>query len=125
MSSLCAYVLSQIGDNEKANEVFRENIDIVEDFIDQGSTNPLHKYNLAASYAFTGKREKALDILNELPYWYVTYGLLQIDPMFNSLRKNQKFLRILKRQSDEMMQFRKEAQLDDHWVVINRFLDNI
>jgi TolB-like protein/Flp pilus assembly protein TadD len=61
-------------------------------------TGPYHQHLLARIYVLTGEPEKALAILEQLlkiPYDAVSPGFLRIDPNFDALRGNPKFLKLL------------------------------
>ena len=95
-----AYVYSEVGEKEKANEFF----DQVEQFkikaielskaIDYNAN-----YDLAGIYAYRGERQKAYEYLNVFrqisrPYeWIVT--LFKNDPLFDSIRDEPEFQRIV------------------------------
>lgn len=116
------YVLWQQGNKEEANDMFNHHIETVQGYIDNGSNYEGHLYDLACVYAFTGEKAKALELLEQMPFWYVTYGLILKDPMLDPIRDDPAFQNILLRQQAEMLQLREIAQLEQYaddmnWVL--------
>ena len=116
------YVLWQHGNREEAKEMFNHHIETVQGYIDNGSNFSGHLYDLACVYAFTGEKANALKLLEQIPFWWVTYGLILIDPMFDPIRDDPVFQEIVQRQQDEMLQLREIAQLEQYtddlkWVL--------
>ena len=116
------YVLWQHGNREEAKEMFNQHIETVQGYIDNGSNFQGHLYDLACTYAFTGEKAKALRLLEQISFWWVTYGLIQVDLMFDPIRDDPAFQEIVQRQRAEMLQLREIAQLDQYaddlkWVL--------
>jgi len=74
--------------------LFQEHIEILENYIKVNATNT-HIYDLAGAYAFLGDRDNAYKWLDQMPYADVTTFLIQIDPMFDSLREEDRFKEIM------------------------------
>lgn len=116
------YVLWQQGNREEAKEMFNHHIETVQGYIDNGSNFEGHLYDLACVYAFTGEKAKALELLEQMPFWWVTYGLIINDPMLDPIRDDPAFQNIRLRQRTEMLQLREIAQLEQYaddmnWVL--------
>jgi len=116
------YVLWQQGDREEAKEMFNHHIETVQGYIDNGSNYEGHLYDLACVYAFTGEKTKALKLLEQIPFWWVTYGLILNDPMLDPIRDDPSFQKIVQKQQSEMLQLRSIAQLEQYaddlnWVL--------
>ncbi len=117
------YVLWKLGKKEKATEMFDKHIKIVQTQIDNGSEYRGHIYDLAASYAFIGEKQKAIELLDKIPFWFVTYGLIRFDPMFDQIRDDPAFQKIIQKQTDELMAARETLQLEAYSDDINRVLN--
>jgi len=116
------YVLWQHGNREEAKEMFNHHIETVQGYIDDGSNFEGHLYDLACVYAFTGEKAKALKLLEQIPFWWVTYSLILNDPMIDPIRDDPAFQEIVQRQQDEMLQLREIPQLEQYaddlkWVL--------
>lgn len=94
------YAYWQVGRYEEAKNFFNEQIKYgTESIIRSRSLASIlsAQYDLAGVYAFMGEKEKAYQLLEEFEKrqsfnWYL---LLRKDPMFNSLRQEERFQRIL------------------------------
>jgi len=77
----------------------------------------LAHYDLAGTYAFLGDREKAYQYLDEVdkssfyPLWWIT--LVKHDPLFNSLRNDDKFRKILQNMQTK---FQAEHERVKKWL---------
>ena len=112
------FLLWQTGREEKAKKYFDQHIKLTQDYIDQGSRYQGHFYDLACAYAFIGETDKALSLLDQIPFWYVTYGLIKSDQMLDPIRSEPEFQEIMKKQEEEMLELRKVAK-------INNFADDL
>jgi TolB-like protein/Tfp pilus assembly protein PilF len=117
------YVLWQQGNREEAKEMFNHHIEMVQGYIDNGSNYKGHLYDLACVYAFTGEKTKALNLLEQIPFWWVTYGLILNDPMLDPIRDDPSFQKIVQKQQSEMLQLREIAQLEQYADDINWLLN--
>jgi hypothetical protein len=97
------YGLLQGGKQEEANYYFNIQIEIGMKNIEFGrlnSSNPGGYYDLAAAFAMKGDKDKAYQYLDEFnkkksfPLWWV--NLIKHDPLFNSLRDEPRFQKIVK-----------------------------
>lgn len=61
-----------------------------------------------------GRKKEALRLLKEIPYWFVTYGLILTDPLLDLLRDNPEFQEILIAQRNEMLELRKLAKMGNY-----------
>ncbi|MEM6319143.1 MAG: adenylate/guanylate cyclase domain-containing protein [Bacteroidota bacterium] len=104
-----AFVLWQLGRKAEAQRLFDRHIQAELAFIEKGTRMLGQEYDLAGVYAFLGEKEKAYDMLEKMPYWYVTYQLLKFDPLFDSLREEPRFQRIQQKLEQEVAQMRAQA----------------
>ena len=116
------YVLWQQGNREEAKEMFNHHIETVQGYIDKGSNYEGHLYDLACAYSFTGEKTKALELLEQIPFFWVTYGMILNDPMLDPIRDDPVFQKIVQKQKAEMLQLREIAQLEQYaddlnWVL--------
>ena len=78
-------------------------------------------YDLAAIYAFLGETDKAYQYLDEFrkkrfyPLWWIT--LAKHDPLFNSIRNDAKFQRILQ---EMQVKYKAESERVKNWIEVNR-----
>ena len=96
------YFFWQMGKTKEAEYYFGQQIKIGEESIKLGrdiAQKKFAQYDLAATYAFLGDKEKAyryLDEFNTLTFiqlWWVS--LLKNDPLFNSIRNEERFKKII------------------------------
>ena len=52
-------------------------------------------FDLAGNYAFHGEFEKSIELLNRLDFWYIHYLYVMVDPMFDGIRDNPEFVKLL------------------------------
>ncbi|MEM1119324.1 MAG: adenylate/guanylate cyclase domain-containing protein [Bacteroidota bacterium] len=104
-----AFVLWQLGRKAAAQRLFDQHIQAELAFIEKGTRMLGQEYDLAGVYAFLGEKEKAYQMLEKMPYWYVTYQLLKFDPLFDSLRDEPRFQRIQQKLEQEVAQMRAQA----------------
>jgi TolB-like protein/AraC-like DNA-binding protein/Tfp pilus assembly protein PilF len=97
------YALWKAGKHREADSYFKMQLKNSQESIKLKRYMSLYKgayYDLAAIYAFLGDRDKAYQYLDEFskksfyPLWWVT--LAKHDPLFTSIRNDEKFQRILK-----------------------------
>jgi len=92
-----------VGEKDIAQKYFDKQIEIGENSIAKGreisGTKEAH-YDLAATYAFLGQKDKAYQYLEEFdkvktyPIWWVT--LIKNDPLFESIRNEERFQEIVR-----------------------------
>lgn len=97
-----AYAFWQVGKRNEAESYFKQQIKFGEESIKLGRFNArtyTAQYDLAATYAFLGNYSKAYQYLDEFskrinyPLWWVV--LAKHDPLFNSIRNEERFQKIL------------------------------
>ena len=97
-----AYTFWQVGKRKEAESYFEQQIKIGEESIKLGrliARSYNAQYDLAATYAFLGNHAKAYQYLDEFskrknyPLWWVV--LAKHDPLFNSIRNEERFQKIL------------------------------
>jgi len=110
MSNIIAkgYIFWNAGEEENAEALFKQYIDDLENKISSpslpNSAGDFHM-SLAPLYAFTGDKEKAYRMLDELIRQHNTYPLewivkMKYNPMFDSLREEERFQRIIQIMED-------------------------
>jgi tetratricopeptide (TPR) repeat protein len=108
-----AYTLSEQDKNEQASELFKKHKKIVNAFLDEGNAYPSLLYDLAVNNAYTGNTEEALNLLKDIPFWWLTYGLTRIDPMLDPIRDHPGFKEILNKQNNEILELRDIVNMDE------------
>jgi TolB-like protein/class 3 adenylate cyclase/Tfp pilus assembly protein PilF len=92
------YLYSKLGNPKKGEEFIMRQIRYCEESIRLNREYSLSKraqYDLAAIYSFLGNKQKALQYFDEVagnaipPYWMII--LIEIDPMFDNIREDDKF----------------------------------
>jgi TolB-like protein len=95
-----ALVYSEVGNVEEAEALFGIYKDILQSRIELGRAGLFSYYDLAGIYAYQGKEEEALELLNRLRHytrpndWFVT--LIQHDPLFDRIRDESGFQQLVK-----------------------------
>jgi len=96
------YAFWQVGKQKEATDYFNQQIKYSEESINLGRNSARTKgaqYNLAATYAFLGDKGKAYYYLDELnkSEFYPLVRIIQVrhDPMFESIRNEDRFQKIL------------------------------
>ncbi|TAL59557.1 MAG: tetratricopeptide repeat protein, partial [Bacteroidetes bacterium] len=96
------YAFWQVGKYKEAETYFKQQIEYSEKSIKLNrviSQRKAAQYDLAATYAFLGNKEKAYQYLDEFdkqnsyPLWWVS--LARYDPLFASIRNEKRFQKIL------------------------------
>jgi TolB-like protein/Tfp pilus assembly protein PilF len=97
------YAFWQVGKCKEAEDYLNQQIKYDEEIIKLGrelAQNKSAQYDLAATYAFLGNKEKAYQYLNDFstkkffPLWWIS--LAKHDPLFASIRNEERFQKILK-----------------------------
>lgn len=99
------FVLWHTNRKEEANKLFQQMIDknlkIVNSSIDNMGGA---RYDLAAVYAFLGKKEEAIRWMNRIfkdGSWF-DYHYTQLDPMFDPIRNDKEFQAIMNREKEQI-----------------------
>jgi len=93
-----AYVLWKMGQKEEASKLFDEQISSNLDIIESGIETDVRgeAYDLAGIYAFLGNKEEALKWLQKsADLGFLPIGLIERDPLFDGIRQNAQFLKII------------------------------
>ncbi len=91
-----AMILWHDGKIDTAKSLMQEHIALLEKYVEENAgNNPV--FDLAGAYAFMGDRENAYKWLEKLPNNIFTNFLMQADPMFDSLRQEDRFKEILQK----------------------------
>ncbi|MFC2123420.1 helix-turn-helix domain-containing protein [Bacteroidota bacterium] len=102
-----AYALWMNGDQQKANELFDEQISQYERGMDLGRIGRHDpRYNLAGIQAFRGNTEAAMELLKDYQFQSGLEYYVTIDPLFENLWSNQKFQIMVKKVREEKSQIR-------------------
>ena len=114
------YGFFQMGNTEEARRYFEMQIQYGEESIRLGrslASAGYAQYDLAATYAFIGEKEKAYKYLSEFgnmdkyPLWWVT--LFRNDPLFNGIRNEPEFQMI---QHNVEAKYRAEHERVRQWL---------
>ena len=119
------YAFWKVGKQEKAEYYFNQQIKMGEEEIKLGRLLSEYSfYELAASYAFFGKKEKAYKYLEEFDkkngnwaLWWVL--LIKHDPYFDSFRNEERFQKIVK---DMEAKYQAEHERVRKWLEENNML---
>lgn len=94
-----AFVYSQWGSTEEGETLFKLHEDLILNRIELARASIFDYYDLAGIYAYHGKKEEALKLLNPIRHynspndWFVT--LIKHDPLFDSLRQEPLFQQVM------------------------------
>jgi len=122
------YAFWQVGKRDEAESYFKQQIKFGEESIKLGRLNArtyTAQYDLAATYAFLGDYSKAYQYLDEFskrknyPLWWVT--LAKHDPLFNSIRNEERFQKIL---INMEAKYQAEHERVRKWLVEQGMLKN-
>jgi TolB-like protein len=114
------YAFSKVGKPKEADYYFKEQIRYCTESIKLGreyATSKEAQYNLAATYAFLGDKEKAYQNLSEvgklkfIPKWWIT--LIKYDPLFDSIKSEERFKRIIQNMEDK---YKAEQERVRKWL---------
>jgi TolB-like protein len=95
-----ALVYCEVGNVEEAEALFKIHEDILQSRIELGRAVVFNYYDLAGIYAYHGKGEEALDLLDRVRHytrpndWFVT--LIKYDPLFESIRDEPRFQQLVR-----------------------------
>jgi TolB-like protein len=116
-----AYAFWQVGKRNEAESYFKQQITFGEESIKLGrliAQTYNAQYDLAATYAFLGDYTKAYQYLDEFskrktyPLWWVV--LAKHDPLFNSIRNEERFQKILQNMEAK---YQSEHERVRKWLV--------
>lgn len=98
-----AYVLWQTGQREKASVLFEEfiqkNLEDIENKIEKDILG--QPYDLAACYAFIGDEKEAMKWVQIAAKGFFPTGMVARDPMFDNIRENENFQKIILQKKKE------------------------
>lgn len=100
------------GKKDEALEYFNKQVKICKESIRQKNQYgiTLAAYDLASIYAILGNMEEALHWLREyekLGFTNGTHEYIKVDPLFDNLRDNEEFKKIVKRANEEKAETRE------------------
>jgi predicted nucleotidyltransferase len=90
------------GRREEAQKLFNEHLTNEMADLAQGTRHFGQEYSIAGTYAAMEEKEKAYEWLEKMPFWYITYQFIRVDPMFKSLRGEERFERIMKKHHEKI-----------------------
>ncbi len=120
------YAYWQVGKHNEALNYFNQQIKYGEESIRLGryiAKKKSAQYDLAGTYAFLGNKTKAYQYLDEFssenfyPLWWVS--IANNDPLFNSIRKEERFQKILKKMESK---YQAEHERVRKWLEENDML---
>ena len=97
-----AHIMLMDGRTEEANKLFKEHLDNEMADLDSGTRHFGQEYAIAGAYAAMGNTEKAFEWLGKMPFWYISYQFIRVDPMFKSLRGMERFEKIMAPHHEKM-----------------------
>lgn len=103
-----AAILWNTGRKAEAKILFDEHIQKC--LKDYNETLGSQAYDLAGAYAFLGEKEKAYEWLEKVNYQNWIYNWMRIDPLFDSLREEDRFKRIIGKWQEQIRRFRKKLK---------------
>lgn len=118
-----AHIYSETGNEEEAEALFKIHEDILLSKIELGREGIFAYYDLAGIYAYLGKKEEALTLLNSLshyntPYdWFIT--LINHDPLFDSIRYESIFQQLIR---ELEIKYQAEHERVRRWLEENDML---
>jgi tetratricopeptide (TPR) repeat protein len=102
-----AYALILQGKEVEAKRYLLQHIDKLKSMNDPSRW----AYDIAYAYAYQGNVKESVKYLKKMDFWWVTYGLIKVDPMFNPIRGEPEFQQELYRMESEMMELRDELMI--------------
>jgi len=92
-----AYIWLQKGKDKEAIQLLEENIKQLMVSLESGSQGGVagDHYDIAGSYLMLGEKELAYEWLEKMPHDLFISMLIKVDPMFNQLRGERRFQKIL------------------------------
>jgi TolB-like protein/class 3 adenylate cyclase/tetratricopeptide (TPR) repeat protein len=97
-----AHILLQTGREEEAMELFNTHLKNEMADIAEGTRHFGQEYSIAGAYAAMGEKEKAYAWLEKMPFWYITYQFIRVDPLFKSLRGEDRYERLMSPHHDKI-----------------------
>ncbi|HLF62948.1 MAG TPA: adenylate/guanylate cyclase domain-containing protein [Saprospiraceae bacterium] len=97
-----AHILWMTGRREEAQKLFNEHLTNEMADLAQGTRHFGQEYAIAGTYAAMGEKEKAYEWLEKMPFWYITYQFIRVDPMFKSLRGEDRYERIMAKHHEKI-----------------------
>jgi len=103
--------LVEVGRKVEGMAIINHSLHRLEQKINDGTARPHTVYNYAGIYSFLGESEKAIKYLNILDESYAIgtkVYLLQLDPLFDNLRDNSEFQKIINSRLTKHKNIREE-----------------
>jgi tetratricopeptide (TPR) repeat protein len=97
-----AHILWMTGRQEEARKLFNEHLNNEMADLAKGTRHFGQEYAIACAYAAMGEKEKAYEWLEKMPFWYITYQFIRVDPMCKALRGEERYERIMASHHDKM-----------------------
>lgn len=107
-----AHIYKIKGETTKAEKLFKEHLAQLEQTVKEEKSRFGLEYDLAGAYAFLGDKEKSYYWLDKLPYNMLTTIFIQIDPMFDSIRNEARFKKVIERQYADREAIRKVIETE-------------
>jgi TolB-like protein/Tfp pilus assembly protein PilF len=108
-----AHILQMKGEIARSKALLKEHMDILEASVKQGKSRWGLEYDLSCTNAFLGNREKALEWLEKMPYEIQQYMFVQVDPLFDPIRNEARFKKVMLRFQAERNEIRKIIEMEE------------
>lgn len=105
-----AHIMLMDGRAGEANKLFQEHLDNEMADLASGTRHFGQEYAIAGAYAAMGNTEKAFEWLEKMPFWYISYQFIRVDPMFKSLRGMERFEKIMAPHHEKMQRLQQSIK---------------
>lgn len=105
-----AHILWMTGRKDEARILFNEHLTNEMADLKKGTRHFGQEYAIAGTYAAMGEKEKAYAWLEKMPFWYITYQFIRVDPMFKSLRGEARFEHIMREHHEKMQRLQSSIK---------------
>lgn len=90
-----AHIYLMTNRGEEARNLFDKHLKNEMADLKTGTRHFGQEYAIAGAYAAMDDRENAYAWLEKMPFWYITYQYIRVDPLFVTIRKEDRFNQIM------------------------------